>query len=64
MKNLEKLGQTLSKAEQKTINGGANGCPPAELKPFDPNEQYECGGDTGLYCSTGTCCGGYCFGQL
>lgn len=60
MKNLKNLGTVLSKVEQKMINGGQRGCPPAKLKPYNPDEVYECGGDTGKHCSSGQCCGGYC----
>ncbi|EGV44211.1 hypothetical protein BZARG_920 [Bizionia argentinensis JUB59] len=61
MKNLQNLGVALTKVEQKTINGGQKGCPPAKIKVYDPNEVFECGGDTGLYCSNNlTCCYGYC----
>ena len=63
MKNLKNLGQALTKAEQQTINGGKSGCPPTELKHYYPDERYECGGDTGLFCSYGRCCGGYCFNE-
>ncbi|MDH7914577.1 hypothetical protein [Winogradskyella sp. SYSU M77433] len=63
MKNLLNLGKALNKAEQRMINGGNNnGCPPPKLKKYDPDEQFECGGDTGLSCEMHEiCCYGYCF---
>ncbi|WP_282043937.1 hypothetical protein [Winogradskyella flava] len=58
MKNLKKLGNILSKSEQKQINGGNDGCLPGFYEACTPEEEAgAAAGDPWLICKCGTSLG-------
>ena len=56
MKNLKKIGKTLSRSEQKEINGGIVGSCPPEFT-FSAAECISCGGSPQVPGGNGCCLG-------
>ncbi len=59
MKNLLRLGQTLSQVEQKEVNGGGK-----KNRACYPGTDSMCCGTANWQCGTGPSCGGYWNGNV